>query len=198
MTVPAKSKRGQKKPLSGKPSTPSKARKPQKPSRIKTGSNGRPSDYRPEYANECFDLCLAGFTDKMLADTFGVSENTIGAWKKKYPEFLGAMRKGKSIANGKVARSLYERAVGYTTTEEHLVKAGSKSEVITTAKQHPPDVQAQRIFLRNRMPEQWGEKLDVGLGNKGGEPLKIKRITPDMSEKEALRIYTERLGRKVG
>ncbi|SDY78195.1 hypothetical protein [Nitrosomonas sp. Nm33] len=38
---------------------------------------GRPTSYRPEYAEQAYKLCLLGATDKQLAEFFNVVESTI-------------------------------------------------------------------------------------------------------------------------
>ena len=47
---------------------------------------GRPTEYRPEYAEDTRKLCLLGFTDAQLADFFDVSEATINNWKLAHPD----------------------------------------------------------------------------------------------------------------
>lgn len=51
---------------------------------------GRPTDYRPEYAEHARKLCLLGATDKDLADWFEVVESTVNLWKLAHPEFSAA------------------------------------------------------------------------------------------------------------
>jgi len=137
---------------------------PKKPPPIKTGAVGRPSDYQPEYAEEVFELCLAGYTDKMLAEQFQVSETTIGTWKDKHPEFLRAMRRGKGIANGKAALGLYNRAVGMTVPKQHVSVYEGFATVTDITEHLPPDVNAAKFFLKNRLPEQWRENIDLDTG----------------------------------
>ena len=48
---------------------------------------GRPSLYQPEFAEQAFELCLAGATNLDLADTFEVGHSTIDNWLHKHPEF---------------------------------------------------------------------------------------------------------------
>jgi hypothetical protein len=149
-------------PVTAKPKKRGPANKlPKKPPLLKTGANGRPSAYRPEYAEEVFELCIAGYTDKMLAEHFQVSENTVGSWKSKYPEFLGSMRRGKGIANGRAAMGLYNRAVGMTVPDDHVAVYEGRVIVTPLTKHLPPDVQAAKFFLKNRLPEQWREKFGV-------------------------------------
>ena len=86
---------------------------------------GRPSLYQPEFAEQAFELCLAGATNRDLADTFEVGHSTIDNWLRKHPEFAQAVRRGRALADGKVAHGLYSRAVGYTyeTTRVVLYRA---------------------------------------------------------------------------
>ena len=74
---------------------------------------GRPSLYKPEFAEQAYGLCLAGATNQELADGFDVGRSTIDNWLRKYPEFAQAVRSGRSLADGKVAHGLYARAIGY-------------------------------------------------------------------------------------
>ena len=80
---------------------------------------GRKSLYRDEYSNQVLKLSLLGATDKEIADFFGISEQTVNSWKKRYPEFLESIKKGKQIADSNVASKLYNRAIGYDFEEKH-------------------------------------------------------------------------------
>jgi hypothetical protein len=75
---------------------------------------GRPSLYKPEFAEQAYGLCLAGATNQELADGFDVGHSTIDNWLRKHPEFAQAVRSGRSLADGKVAHGLYARAIGYS------------------------------------------------------------------------------------
>src|SRR5260221_6883935 len=75
---------------------------------------GRPTDYREEYAEEAYKLCLLGATDSEMAEFFGVSEVTLNAWKKAQPLFLKSLTRGKMIADANVAERLYMRGLGYS------------------------------------------------------------------------------------
>jgi hypothetical protein len=41
---------------------------------------GRPSLYKPEFAAQAFELCLAGATNQDLADAFEVGHSKIDNW----------------------------------------------------------------------------------------------------------------------
>jgi hypothetical protein len=133
--------------------------------RVKTGSIGRPSDFRQEYIQAVFELTLLGFTDAQLSEVFGISEVTLRSWKQKQPDFLLAMRKGKAIADARVARSLYNRAIGVSVDEwrESLNRDGQVVS-LKTIKELPGDVHAQKFWLSNRQPDKWklNQPIEVG------------------------------------
>jgi transposase-like protein len=52
---------------------------------------GRPSSYKPDYANMAKHAAKLGATDADLAKIFGVSDATIDNWKAQHPEFLGSL-----------------------------------------------------------------------------------------------------------
>ncbi len=139
-------------------------------------SNGRPSEYRDEYAEQARKLCLLGSTDEELADFFGVVPQTIYNWQASHPEFLESIKSGKMMADAEVADRLYRRALGY---EHEAVKIfqfqGAPVEVPYT-EIYPPDTQAASLWLRNRQPKKWRDKQDVELTGKDGGPVEVTRI----------------------
>lgn len=48
---------------------------------------GRPTKYKPEYAEQARKYCLLGATDAELAESFDVAEATINNWKLAHPKF---------------------------------------------------------------------------------------------------------------
>ncbi len=129
---------------------------------------GRPTDYRAEYAEQAFKLCLLGATDAEMADFFDVSEQTINAWKEKHPKFLESLKRGKYRADTEVANSLYHRALGF---DHDAVKIFcDKDGVITEApyvERYPPDTTAAIFWLKNRQSARWRDRKDVDVTSKG-------------------------------
>lgn len=126
--------------------------------------NGRPSPYDPEtYPDQVYEFCLLGATDEELAIYFGVVESTINLWKKKHPEFSESMRKGKVVADGQVAHSLFKRANGYEHDEDKIFFHEGKPVVVPTTKHYPPDTAACIKWLAKRKgsKENWPEKLEI-------------------------------------
>jgi transposase-like protein len=113
---------------------------------------GHPTDYKPEYVDQVYKLCLLGATNQQIADFFNVSDTTIDNWRKAHQEFFGAFTRGKMEADSKVAESLFKRACGVTIKEEALTRDG---DVVTLRKELPPDTPAAKHWLSNRQPDRW-------------------------------------------
>lgn len=130
------------------------------------GSVGRPTNYIEKYNKQAYRLCLLGAIDEELAEFFEVSVTTIKSWKSNHPGFLAAIKKGKIAADSKVAERLYERAMGYSHPETHV--SNFKGEITKTelTKHYPPDTVAAFIWLKNRQPEKWRDKIEVGVNVK--------------------------------
>ena len=138
-----------------------------KTKRPKKHPGGRPTKYKPEFAEQCKKLCLLGYTDTQLADFYKVNADTIYEWKKVHPEFSEALKEGKDIADGNVAVKLYERAIGYEhdAVEIKVVAdgfgLGSSIQEIPVVKKYPPDTAAAIFWLKNRQPDKWRDKTEV-------------------------------------
>jgi hypothetical protein len=130
---------------------------------MKKHQGGRANKFKAEYIEQARKLCQLGHTDPELADFFGVHLQTINNWKRKYPEFLYALKAGKAIADQRVERSLYQRAVGcnYEATKI-FVPAGHAKPVYAPYIEHvPPDVTAGIYWTKNRMPDRWRDQQNV-------------------------------------
>jgi hypothetical protein len=57
---------------------------------------------------------MLGATAEELAGFFGVTRGTISNWIPTIPEFAAALREGRDLADAKIARGLFARAVGYS------------------------------------------------------------------------------------
>jgi hypothetical protein len=134
---------------------------------------GRPSSYKPEYAEQAYKLCLLGATDKKMADFFGVSEKTLNNWKTEVPEFLQSMSAGKEQADAVIAESLFHRAKGYSHPEVDIRVVDHAIVQTPLTKHYPPDTQAASLWLRNRQPKLWRDKVDMEHAGPGGGPIAL-------------------------
>lgn len=143
---------------------------------------GRPTEYKPEYAEQAAKLCLLGATDYELADFFGVSTVTIFRWRNTHEEFCNAVIVGKGKADERVARSLYQRAVGYTFESEKLVTVSLGNNQGSTVERHaivehvPPEPGAAFNWLKNRRGAEWREKVVQEQTGPNGEAIKHEHI----------------------
>ena len=137
--------------------------------------NGRPTDYRPEYVGQAEKLAQLGATDMQMADFFGVSEQTLNAWKNRYPNFLASLKLGKDQADERVVNSLYRKAVGYEfdSVKIFCTKDGGVTKV-PFREIVPPDTTACIFWLKNRRKEEWRDKQEVGFDE--SKPLVVRHI----------------------
>ena len=116
-----------------------------------------------------------GLTDEQIAANMGITRSTLNEWKKKYSDISDTLTRGKDIVDIQVENALLKRALGYTyieTTQERVddydphtgLKTGSHMEVTkTVTKEVQPDTTAQIFWLKNRKPDTWRDKRDVGI-----------------------------------
>lgn len=116
----------------------------------KGAGGGRPTEYKPVYADQLRKLCLLGAIDKEIADFFNISVTTLNTWKKKYPKFLLSAERGKIIADAEVANKLYQRVVGYDYQEFSEVVSDDKRTITEHDKHMAPDIRAIQFWLKNR------------------------------------------------
>jgi hypothetical protein len=131
---------------------------------VKRTKVGRPTNYKPQYAGLAFNYCLLKATDEQLARFFGTSRRVICNWKMKHPEFLDALTRGKEHADARVARSLYDRAVGYEHQDVDVHVYKDKIVRVKRVKHYPPETAAAIFWLKNRQREYWREKTETKIG----------------------------------
>ena len=134
---------------------------------------GRPTKYKPEYADLARKFCLLGATDKRLADLFQVSERSVNEWKEVYPEFSQSIAEGREIADAEIANSLYHRAKGYSHPEVDIKVIQNQVVMTDLVKHYPPDTTAASLWLRNRQSDKWRDKTEQELTGAGGGAIEI-------------------------
>ncbi len=147
---------------------------------------GRPSDYRQEFIKIALDQAQRGATDIEIADELGISTATLYRWKNTHPEFCEALKVGKDIADSRVERSLYQKAIGY---EQDAVKIflDSKAGVPVYApyrERVAPDTTAGIFWLKNRKAKEWRDKVDHTLSGPDGGPIEVSTDWSKLSQEE--------------
>lgn len=130
-----------------------------------TTKMGRCSKYIPEYNEVAGNLALAGFSDKEIAKTLNIAEQTLYNWQENYPAFKQAMLEGKEIAVGNVTRSLYRRCMGYETTEIKIEKddCGNVHKITENVKHIPAETSAMTFFLKSKAPDKFSDKKKIEM-----------------------------------
>ena len=125
-------------------------------------------------AKRVYELSLLGLGDKELAIAFDKDQTTIDYWKKHRPGFREAIVQGKQEADGKVAKSLYKKATGYTHPDEQIFLYKGEVIKVDTTKYYPPDTAAAIFWLKNRsrhLPNPLSDVTKHEITGKDGMPL---------------------------
>jgi hypothetical protein len=132
--------------------------------------------YNKDFPIRAEGLARQGLIDKQIYKALGISHETFYRYLKIFPEFSEALKKGKSPVDTEVENALLKRALGYeyeeTTVEYKPPEGGGKQDDKTakpvsirkTNKQVIPDVTAQIYWLKNRRPDKWRDRHEMGIG----------------------------------
>lgn len=128
-----------------------------------------------------------GLTDEQIAKNLGVAYSTLKEYKKKYPAFLAALKKGKEVIDFEVENALLKRALGYRYKEitKEFSEATGKLEVTKEVeKEVAPDTTAQIFWLKNRKPQEWRDKQDIEHSGS----MKVNNPYEELSTEELKRL----------
>ena len=135
---------------------------------------GRKSKYENIDLKQVKRIASLNLTDKQIAKALGICEKTLNTYKKQHPEFLQSLKAGKKLVDDKVVASLFQRAVGYSHPDVHISNYQGNVTKTAIIKHYPPDVAACFIWLKNRQPDQWRDRVEHSLTGEDGRPIKIK------------------------
>ena len=128
----------------------------------------------PDKAELLSSWCKKGLNEAEIAKEMGISRSTLNEWKKKYPDISDTMKRTRAYAHACVENSLFRRATGYTVPlikqfkvkKPIFDKAGEKiigwEEQLQEGREEmhvPADTKAIIFYLKNRLPEDWKEKI---------------------------------------
>jgi hypothetical protein len=139
---------------------------------------GRPSDYDAAFPEQARKICELGATDQEIADFFDVDVRTIYRWKHDHDEFCQALKAGKDIADERVERSLYQKAIGYEQDEVKIFMPASALEPVYAGYRAKiaPDTTAAIFWLKNRRSERWRDVKATELSGPNGQPVEIAEV----------------------
>jgi len=147
---------------------------------------GRPSKYKDDFPAQAKRLAKLGLTDEEMASFFEVSLATLSNWKNEHPEFLEALKGGKSPADGKVAESLYRRATGYKHKAVKLFFDSKTGQVVEHeyTEHYPPDPTSMIFWLKNRRPDLWRDRPNETEADKEQPPVQVVFNVADASRRD--------------
>lgn len=131
-------------------------------------------------------LARQGYTDKQIAESFGVSYANFRKIKTQSMTIKQTIIMGREKANFDVEQSLFKKAKGFKYKEQQAIKTKVEEkqedgtiltkeviEVVTVEKYSAPDVQAQKFWLMNRDKSRW--QSDPHKVNNDKEVLKLRQ-----------------------
>jgi len=86
-----------------------------------------------EICNQAAEMASRGLTVSQIADCLGISERTVYDKQNQYPQFLQAIKRGRSSGMDKITNKLFEKAM-----------EGDNTAII--------------FYLKHRDRENWGEQ----------------------------------------
>lgn len=139
-------------------------------------NGGRPSQYRDEYADQAHKLAVLGATDQEIADFFEIDVRTVYRWKHDHEAFCQALKAGKEVADERVERSLYQKAIGYEQDEVKIFMPGGASAPVYAPfrAKIAPDTTAAIFWLKNRRSQEWRDKQDHEHSGPNGAPIETR------------------------
>lgn len=130
-----------------------------------------------------------GLIEEQIVKNMGISRSTLNDWKKKYPDILNTLKKGKEVADRNVENALYESAIGKKYKVKKPIKVKEvqyrdgkrvkEVEHIEYAEEEmviPPNTTAQIFWLKNRKPDVWRDKQDVHVKDDTDKKKKVDNI----------------------
>ena len=131
----------------------------------------RPSKYETEIKDKLPAIqgwARNGLTNEQIAHNLGIHVATFYKYKGKYNELSEALKKGREVVDFEVENALLKRATGYTYEETKIEKSDKDGvKVIKITKHVPPDVGACAFWLKNRKPNDWRDRREVGAELQG-------------------------------
>lgn len=120
---------------------------------------GRPTLYKEEYVEQARKLAELGHTNSEIARFFGVGEQTFRTWLSRWPQLGASLVVGKEVADNRVERSLYMKAVGYHVQTEKVFCSEGRIVRAKTETYFPPDTSAAIMWLKNRRG--WTDRAQI-------------------------------------
>jgi len=126
-----------------------------------------------------------------LATTFEVAECTVDGWIKNKPAFANAVKKARLESMTRVAQSMYEKAIGYSHPDTHIISNRVKDYdedgnlvcertealLVPIIKHYPPDAYAGNKLLTILARAQgWAEVSNMNVNHQLSGDINIHKV----------------------
>ena len=151
---------------------------------------GRETDY--DMVTSCeiaANAALGGGTDLEIANALGIHVATFYRWQHLHPEFKDAVKIPKEIADQRVVRSMYHRAVGYKLKAVKVFLHKGKPVFVPYDEEVPPDPSMIKLWLINRDGENWKDKSSQEQSGPNGGPIPVAQVTASADTPDAMQTY---------
>lgn len=108
---------------------------------VKKKAGRPPFEITPAVLRKTEELAGRGLTLEQIARVLGIGYTTLNEKRKKFPEFLQAIKDGQAKGVEKVSNALFENALDGNTT-------------------------AQIFYLKNRAPDMWKDQQNIDVKKK--------------------------------
>lgn len=148
--------------------------------RVRTQGKGQAKAWlwNEDRIRQVYEIALLGATEAEIAKIMGISKSTLTDWKQTKVGFLDALEDGKQKADAKVAKALFQRAIGYNAPDVHISNYKGEITITPISKHYPPDVKAQIFWLKNRQRDKWTDPNYTEINSN----LNISHTTVDLKK----------------
>lgn len=135
-----------------------------------------------------------GMIQEDIAKKLGVAMSSFSDYKNKFPELSEALKRGQEVVDVEVENALFKRAVGYRYDE--VTKEASREmdeetgeyktvmvETKRVTKEVQPETAAAIFWLKNRRPDKWRDKQEIGHSGSVDVNNPYKELTTDELKK---------------
>lgn len=127
-------------------------------------------------------LAELGATDIEIADFLQIDVATLNRWKASNADFCASIKAGKDVADERVARSLYHKAVGYSYDAVKIMQADGAPLIVPYREHVPPSDTAAIFWLKNRRKDEWRDRVthegDADNPIKGALDVTVRFVKP--------------------
>lgn len=118
-------------------------------------------ELRKRWLRDITALARSGWTDFEIAQHYDITRQTLLNWRKEEPDIQAAIDEGRTEATARVARTMYEKATGYSFKSEKIFQYEGAIIRAETVEHVPPDTTAAIFWLKNRDPENWRDVRQI-------------------------------------